>query len=157
MSRWIQELRHVTRKLADDRPGAPPVALIGEALWRRKFATDPGILGRTIQVNGVSLEIVGVMPATFGFPQTETQLWTPLAFDPAQVNAYSFNYSAVARLRRGATIEDAQRDLQRLVPLVPERYPVSFVTQEMFAELGLTPRLHPLRDDGWGTLGACSG
>nr|MBA3560547.1 FtsX-like permease family protein [Gemmatimonadaceae bacterium] len=52
-----------------------------------------------------------------------------------------------------ATIEDAQRDLQRLVPLVPERYPVSFVTQEMFAELGLTPRVHPLRNDVVGDIG----
>ncbi|MFN2399371.1 MAG: ABC transporter permease [Gemmatimonadaceae bacterium] len=143
--RWITE--------AEDQPGVPPVALIGESLWRRKFDADPGIVGRTIQVNGVSREIVGVMPATFGFPQTETQLWTPIAFDQSRVNAYDFSYSGIARLRRGVTLESARRDLQRLVPLIPERYPVSFVTKEMFTELRLTPQVHPLRDDVVGDVG----
>ncbi|MDQ3699177.1 MAG: ABC transporter permease [Gemmatimonadota bacterium] len=143
--RWIAE--------AEDQPGAPPVALVGESLWRRKFGADPGIVGRTIQVNGVSREIVGVMPATFGFPSSDIQLWIPLAFDLSRANAYNFNYSGVARLRRGATRESAQRDLQRLVPLIPERYPVSFVTKEMFAELRLTPQVHPLRDDVVGDVG----
>ncbi|MEJ7810812.1 MAG: ABC transporter permease, partial [Gemmatimonadaceae bacterium] len=142
--RWIAE--------AEDRPGAPPVALIGAALWRRKFGADPAIVGRIIQVDGISREIVGVMPDRFALPDAATQLWLPLAFDPAHVQAFSFNYTGVGRLRRGVSMEDARRDLQRLLPVLPERYP-SFVSKDLFAKVRFATLVHPLRDDVVGDVG----
>jgi putative ABC transport system permease protein len=61
----------------DDRVAAEPVALLSDALWRRRFAADPAVLGRTMKVNGVSHTIVGVMPPGFRFPEF-AQFWTPL-------------------------------------------------------------------------------
>ena len=57
---------------ADDRPGAPPVVVISDALWRARFGADPAIVGKPLGVNGARHEIVGVMPANFRFPSPQT-------------------------------------------------------------------------------------
>ncbi len=138
---------------ADDKPGAPKVALIGEALWRRKFGADRAVIGRAIRVNDVSREIIGVMPDHFRFPQAETALWLPERFDPAHLNAFSFNHSAVARLKPGVTIASAQADIQRLFYTLPDRYP-GFLGRAAFEQAKARALIHPLRDDVVGDIGA---
>ena len=61
----------------DERPSAPPVAVIGEDLWQKRFNSDPAILGRAIRLARASYTVVGVMPRSFGFPTSQT-LWVPL-------------------------------------------------------------------------------
>jgi hypothetical protein len=61
---------------ADESPGSPPVAVIGHALWQRRFAGDPRIIGRLVRLGIDQTTIVGVMPAGFGFPLAN-QLWVP--------------------------------------------------------------------------------
>jgi putative ABC transport system permease protein len=61
----------------DESPGSPPVAVIGHALWQRRFAGDAGIVGRSVRLGIEQTTIVGVMPAGFGFP-VANQLWVPL-------------------------------------------------------------------------------
>src|SRR5262249_53716898 len=61
----------------DDRPGAPMIVLLGHDLWRDRYGSDRGIVGRTIRVNGAVHMVIGVMPQNFGFPILQ-QLWTPL-------------------------------------------------------------------------------
>ena len=56
------------------RPGGPAVVVIGEGLWRRRFGSDPTLLGRTITVDGAPVTVVGVVPRTFAFP-TGAELW----------------------------------------------------------------------------------
>jgi predicted permease len=65
---------------ADASPGAPAVVLIGHETWRRELASDPGVLGRTVRVNGEPAEVIGVMPEGFGFPFFQ-ELWMPLRLD----------------------------------------------------------------------------
>lgn len=62
---------------ADEQPGAANVVILADAVWRSRFASDPGVLGRTIRINTVPTTIIGVMPAEFSFPWRE-QLWQPL-------------------------------------------------------------------------------
>jgi len=62
----------------DDRPGAAPVAVIGERLWARKYGADPRLLHRLVPIDGVPHEIVGIMPAAFRFPSPDTELWLPM-------------------------------------------------------------------------------
>jgi putative ABC transport system permease protein len=62
---------------ADDRPGRAPVALLGSDAWRRRYANDPQILGRTILVNGSAVTVIGVFPERSGFPSTAS-VWMPL-------------------------------------------------------------------------------
>jgi putative ABC transport system permease protein len=66
----------------DDRYGAPKVVVLSDALWRSKFAADPSAVGRTIDLDGLPFQIVGVMPADFNFPYPATQMWVPLALAP---------------------------------------------------------------------------
>ncbi|HKN62675.1 MAG TPA: ABC transporter permease [Candidatus Acidoferrales bacterium] len=66
----------------DDGYGAPKVVVLSDALWRSKFAADPGAVGRTIDLDGLPYQIVGVMPSDFNFPYPATQMWVPLALAP---------------------------------------------------------------------------
>ncbi len=108
---------------ADDRPGAPPVALIGERLWARKWGRDPSILNRQVAIDGEAHEIVGIMPSSLHFPASETEVWVPMRLNPAKTESATFDYQGLARLRNGVSIESAAADLQALLPRIPEEFP----------------------------------
>ncbi len=135
------------RTLLDDdgKPGAPPVAVIGERLWHRQFGGDPAIVGKHLMVDGIEREIVGVLPATFRFPAPETELWLPLTLDPAHVASAAFDYHAIARLRSGVSPVAAAIDLQRVLPSVPEEFP-GRLTAASIPAVHLRAVVRPLRD-----------
>jgi len=95
---------------ADDRPGAPPVVLLGEDLWRHAFGADPHVAGRAVRVNGEWATVVGVMPASVGFLGGSAQLWMPLRLDPA----HGTDLYMVARLKAGTTLAAARQELSAL-------------------------------------------
>jgi predicted permease len=107
----------------DDRVGAPPVVILSERLWTRRYGRDPGILHQSIDVDGVPHEVIGILPDTVRFPETATELWLPLVLDPARTDSASFDYQAVARLRRGTTMAQAEEDLQSLLVRLPDELP----------------------------------
>ncbi len=135
------------RNLLDDdgKPGAPPVAVIGERLWHRQFGGDPAIVGRRLVVDGVDREIVGVLPATFRFPAAETDLWLPLTLDPSHVASAAFDFHAIARLRSGISPAAAAIDLQRVLPSVPEEFP-GRLTAASIPAVHMQAVVRPLRD-----------
>jgi predicted permease len=130
---------------SDDRPGAPPVVLIGERLWQRKYGGDPGIIGRRLEIDGVTREVVGIMPESFRFPATNTELWLPAGIDPAHTASASFDYHAVARLEPGVSLGAAAADLQRLLPRVPEGFPGRLTTSAI-VQTHMHAVVRPLRD-----------
>ena len=69
----------------EERPGSPRVVMLSQSLWQRRFSRDPAIVGKTIQIDGISREIVGVMPASFHFPEQNTELWAPMVIDRANL------------------------------------------------------------------------
>ncbi len=93
----------------DDRPGAALTVLIGERVWREVFAADPAILGRRLIANGESAEIIGVMPADFGFP-FQAEAWLPrrLAIDDG------FDQQAIARLAPGVGLGEFRLELEQV-------------------------------------------
>ena len=95
----------------EDRAGAPPVILLSHALWTRRFASAPDIVGRTINVDGQPRTVVGVMPRDFGVLSL-AEAWLPLSVDPA--NASVSNLRLIGRLKDGARIEQASQDLAAL-------------------------------------------
>ena len=95
---------------SDDRPGAPPVVLLGEHLWRHGFGADPHIVGRAVRIDGDWATVVGVMPARFGFIGGDPQLWLPLRPDPA----HGMDFYMVARLKAGTTLAAARQELSAL-------------------------------------------
>ncbi len=135
---------------AEDLPNGPSVVMISEGLWRSRFGGDPGIIGRTLEVSGTSHEIIGVMPKSFRFPTSDTQIWLPLALDPNAPFPGGFNYDAVARLKPGVSIADAQRDFRSVLPRVVEVSPMmapGVTTQMLLDQAQPQPVLIPMRDD----------
>ena len=86
--------------------------MISEGTWRTRFGADEGILGKTMQLNGRTFEIIGVLPRQAEFPNSAA-LWIPLAGDPNQQGS-SYSFSGVGRLKPGVTPELAEQDLHRV-------------------------------------------
>src|SRR5688572_18764629 len=135
---------------AEDIPNGPRVVIIGEQLWRTRFGSDANIVGRMIEVNGLSREVVGVMPASFRYPASETRLWFPMQLDPNASFSGGFNYDGVARLADGVTIDAAQRDFATVLPRMVEIFPdiaPGVSTQLVLDQAKPRPLLIPLRED----------
>jgi putative ABC transport system permease protein len=100
-----------------------PVVLLTDGFWRRRLNADPGIVGRTLTIDGVPRTVVGVMPPHFGFPDNQP-LWLPFAADdPAYAARGDHFMRAVGRLKPGATVAAAQADLAGVARRLAERFP----------------------------------
>ena len=148
----IAPLRGRVFRDSEDLPGAVPVVILGERLWKTRYASDPHIIGRTVMVDGVMHEVVGVMPERFAFPDDRTALWLPIGIDPAKTKSAAFDYRVVARLRPAVTLQAAERDLQKLLPLVPVAFP-GRLTANAIAVMHMRPVVHTLRDTMVGGVG----
>jgi len=108
----------------EDEIGHEHVALLTYPLWVRRFGADPGIVGRTISLNGEPYTVVGVMRPDFAFPTREFQIYTPLTFDPAElVNRMNYSYLAVARLKPGVSLVQAQSEMTVLSAQIEREHP----------------------------------
>src|SRR5262245_28714378 len=113
----------------EDRPGANRVAVISHGLWRRRFGADPGLIGKTIQVDGESHVVVGIMPPDFKFHWLKAQrgfesdIWLPQGPPSELQDRFSHNFRVVARLKRNVTIEQAQANMDVIARGVSEREP----------------------------------
>jgi predicted permease len=107
----------------DDRTGADPVVLLGDAIWRQKFAADPSIIGRKVRVGGVVRTVAGVMPATFGFPILE-KLWIPLVVNPAATpRGQGPSRRLIGRLKPGASIAQARTEARAIAAQLAVQFP----------------------------------
>jgi putative ABC transport system permease protein len=110
----------------EDQPGRGQVAVISDRLWRLRFAADPGVTGRSIQLNGVPFNVVGVMPADFQFPQgpggAAPDIWTPIA-EPIQLYRGRHYLFVVARLKDGVTIRQAQAEMNAIAGGIEKEMP----------------------------------
>ena len=136
----------------EERPDAAPVVVIGQRLWERRFGADPSIVGRRVDVDGVPRTVVGIMPASFRWPDAGTQVWLPIGIDPAHTATAAFDFRAVARLRDGITLDRAAADLQRLLPEVPVAYPGRLTTGAI-EQTRMRAVVRPLRDVVVGDIG----
>lgn len=105
------------------------VALLSDKIWRKRFAADPSILGKTIILDGAPYSVVGVMPADFGFPH-EVALWLPLAVGADPGNTYT--RPVVGRLRPSVSRQQALAELEavaRHFPPSPGASPESMVAE----------------------------
>ena len=108
----------------EDQLGREHVAVLSDALWKRRFNRDPGIINRSITLNGESFTIVGVMPAGFFFPVRETELWVPWAMEPGQAEGRGDHYfRLVARLKPGVTREQANVEAESIAARLAAEYP----------------------------------
>jgi putative ABC transport system permease protein len=106
-------------------PGkAESVAVLSYGLWKRRFGSDPAIVGRKILLNGSPHEVLGVMGPEFQYPAREFELWTPLYIHPAQLQMrLDFSYLCVSRLKRGITLEQARAHMAVIAGNLAREYP----------------------------------
>ena len=105
---------------ADDyQPGSGQVVVLSDRVWRKHFNADRAIVGRQILLEGRGFTVVGVMPREFVFTNPLFQLWVPLDAARDTAGELARRYSAVARLRSGASIEQAQREFDAMAPSLP--------------------------------------
>jgi putative ABC transport system permease protein len=124
----------------EDRPGARRVAVLSHRLWVRRFAADPRVLGRQLQLSGETYTVVGVMPASFRFPAV-AELWTPFDLDPASVNDANY-FDFLGRLRDGVSSRTAYAAAKTLTRPYAEAFPRQLDPHESFGVQALQERLY---------------
>ena len=124
---------------AEDAPGHD-LAVISDALWRRRYGGRADIVGHTARINGRPFEIVGVMPASFLFPQRTTGVWVPIAFNEADKARDGHSFQSAARLKPGVTLAAATAELDTFARALAKQYPGE--------NDGETATLTPMKDLG---------
>jgi putative ABC transport system permease protein len=107
----------------EDEAGSARVVILSDALWRNSFGADPGIVNRTIPLNGQKYTVVGVMPPELS-ALSRTQLWSPLVFSEGETeDRRSRTYYTIARLKQGVTPEQASEQLRLIAARLEQQYP----------------------------------
>lgn len=137
-----------------NQPGAAGAVVLSYRLWSQLFDRNPAALGRSLMLDDTAYTVIGVMPANFQFPDSDTDLWLPEVFTPARYSAHnltSWNYVMIARLAPGMSA--AQLDIQSRAVL--EREIVHFPDPSavpFFRKLGPSIEVSPLRNALVGAL-----
>ena len=114
-----------TFRTGEDSVGEDNYVVLGHALWEQRFGRDPAIIGRSIELEGVSRQVVGVMPANFHFPSPKTQLWVPLHNDPRNTQTYWAGdfMPVIARLHPGSSTQEAAVEVRLFQMHVSKLFP----------------------------------
>src|SRR5262245_5119298 len=152
----------------DDVSGSSnTVVLIGEGLWRRRFGSDPAILGKRLQMNGQPFTVIGILPAGFRGLSDGSEVWAPFSASASAADLAergSRGFPAVAKLKRGVPVRQAQAELDAISKRLEQAYPetnakrgveVASLTDELVGELR-TPLYVLLGAVGFVLLVACS-
>jgi predicted permease len=148
----------------DGEPGQDHTVVISDALWRDLFSRDPDLLGRELRINGERYVVVGVMPSSFLWLDPEVKLWLPKAFTPDERSddqRHSNNWTYLGRLGPGATLEQAQAQVNALNAANLDRFPElrAVLVNAGFHTVAVTFRDHLVKDVRgvlfllWGAVG----
>jgi predicted permease len=138
LGRWFSE--------KDDAPGSPLTMVLMHGWWQARFGGDRSVIGRHIKVDGISRQVIGVMPANFRFLDRDAAFLLPLQFDRNKEFLGHFDYPGIARLKPGVTIEQASADIARLIPIALHSFPPQAgLTVKEFEDVRLGPKLKYLK------------
>jgi predicted permease len=135
----------------DMDPDGQPTIMLGYGYWQSRFGGDPSVVGRTIQVDGLSREIIGVAPEEINALGTDAALITPLRFRRSSLFVGNIGFDAVGRLRDGVTIQEAVADLARAMPMAWDKFPGGPVASSSDPSL-YEVVVYPLKDDLVGSV-----
>jgi putative ABC transport system permease protein len=145
LGRWFSQ--------ADDTPGSADTVMLTYGYWQRRFGGDRSVLGRAMNVDFVPHTIIGVMPLDFGF-QNNPELILPLRFDRSKIFLGNFSYQGVARLKPGVTLQQANADIARMLPIWLNTWPAPpGFSKEIFYNAHFGPKIKPLKQDVVGDIG----
>ncbi len=129
----------------DEDPDAPALVMLGYGYWKSRYGGDPGVAGRTVDVDGVTREIVGVAPPEISALGADPALIYLLRFRRENLFVGNVGYSSVARLRDGVTSEQALADMERMLPMALEKFPGGPVASAAQGS-STVPQIRPLKE-----------
>lgn len=107
----------------EDQPGRSNVVVLSHRFWQEHFGSNPGIVGHDIKMDGRSILVAGVMPASFQFPEF-AQMWTPMAWTDQEKAVRGEHHSVVvARLKPGVDLKQAQAEMNTISSRLEQQYP----------------------------------
>ncbi|MBO0858938.1 MAG: ABC transporter permease [Chloracidobacterium sp.] len=138
--------------IEDDTPGTPETVILSHSYWMRRFGGDERVIGRTVKIDFVSRQVIGVMPRSFRFLDLSPDILLPQRFARVNPPFGDFSYSGIARLKPGVSLDLANQDSTRVLnQIIPENL-------RSFAEQGrLKSNLRPLKQDVTGDIGTVLG
>jgi predicted permease len=136
----------------DDTPDTPWTTILSHRYWLSRFGGEPGVIGRTVMVNGIARQVIGVMPAGFRLLGEDPAIYLPMRWDRSQVFVGQFSYRSLGRLKPGVTPEQATAEMTRLLPIAVEKFPGGMKLEHV-EQARLAPFLTPLKTDVIGSVG----
>jgi predicted permease len=146
---------------ADQAPGANGAVLLSDGYWQRRFGGDRSVIGRKVLVNSVPREIIGVMPLNFRIADTPADIILPLQLDRRQAILEGFYLSSIARLKPGVSVDQANADIARLLPIWAGSWASNpggapgdggFAEQLFLSSWRIGPNIRPLRESVVGSV-----
>ena len=145
----VQAARGRLLNEADNLEGAPPVAVLAHDFWESRFGSDPGMVGRMIELDGTATEVVGILPAGYQHINRPPDIVAPMGhLNPEDFG--SFGISGVARLAPGVDLEQARAQVTALNLRLPDRFPD--LGAEFLEAAGWNATLTPLKEAVVGDL-----
>jgi putative ABC transport system permease protein len=132
----------------DDTPGSPQTVMLMHGYWQRRFGSDRGVVGRAITIDARPRTVIGIMPAGFQFLDVDADVILPLRFDRSRIFLGNFSYQALGRLKAGVTVQQANADIARLLPIWLKAWPAPMgLDRKVFENAGIAPAVRPLKQD----------
>jgi predicted permease len=140
---------------SDAQPGSPDTAMLDYGYWQSRFGADRSIVGHAIKVDGKPRQVIGVMPREFRFLDgDQPALFLPIQFDRNKTKLGQFSYDGIARLRPGVTLQAANTEIARLIPIVFSSFPPPpGFSLDLFNKARMAPKVRPLTQDVIGDVG----
>jgi putative ABC transport system permease protein len=139
---------------ADDDPHSESTVLLSYGYWQSRFGGNRSVLGRRILLDGEAYTVIGVLPRSFQFRDSDISILMPFQFSRAKVNLISFCCQGIARVKPGVTLAQANADVARMLLLAPGKFPINpGWSKTAFADARIAPRLRLLKDVVVGDVG----
>ena len=139
---------------ADGDPQGARTVVLSDSYWNRQFGASRAVLGQRIVLDGNPHEIIGVLPAGFEFLDEKVSLVVPKRLRREEVRLIQFSEDGIARLKPGITLEQANADVARCLPLAAGKFPLNRgFAANAFADARIAPRLRLLKDHQIGDIG----
>ncbi len=147
LGRWFSE--------ADEQPGSPNTVMLTYGYWQRRFGGDKSVIGSVLTLNSLPQTIIGVMPRTFRFLNLDPEIILPQRLDRNKVYLSNFSYQGIARLKPGVTLQQANADVARMLPIWLRSWPPPpGFDRSVIENARFGPNLLPLKQDVVGDSGA---
>ncbi len=139
----------------DDAPGTPRTVMLTFGYWKARLGGDAKAIGRPILIDGKSVEVIGVLPEKFRFLDARVSMLLPMQRDRSKTFLGNFSFQGLARLKPGVTMDQANADMARLVPVALDAFPpFPGGSKAMFVDARLMPVVQPLKKEVVGDIGS---